>query len=89
VGVLWGKSSAAGRAHLLVAHLLDTAAVAEVMWSGFLAPSVRSAWDDATDGRGREVFTVLCGLHDVGKASPAFQVKAPALAAAVQSAGLT
>jgi CRISPR-associated endonuclease/helicase Cas3 len=87
--VLWGKSNAGGRPNLLVQHLLDTAAVAELMWAQFLAPSVRDDWDVVTEGRGSELFTLLCGLHDLGKASPAFQSKAPDLAAPVQAAGLT
>jgi CRISPR-associated endonuclease/helicase Cas3 len=52
LGVLWGKSNAAGRPHLLVQHLLDTAAVGELIWARYLAPSVRDAWDEVTDGSG-------------------------------------
>jgi CRISPR-associated endonuclease/helicase Cas3 len=89
LGVLWGKSNAAGRPNLLLQHLLDAAAVGEWVWDTFLAPAVRDVWDVATGGHGREVFVLLCGVHDVGKASPAFQSKSPALAVAVQDAGLT
>ncbi|MFF3087628.1 CRISPR-associated helicase Cas3' [Streptomyces nojiriensis] len=75
--VLWGKSRerAAGTTNLLMAHLLDTAAVAELLWDGFLARSTRSALDAVAGGpgRGRELFVWLCGVHDCGKATPAHQ----------------
>ena len=87
--VLWGKSNAGGQPNLLVQHLFDTAAVGELIWDRYLAQTVRRSWDDATLGAGRQLFTLLCGLHDLGKATPAFQSKAPDLAEAVQRAGLT
>jgi CRISPR-associated endonuclease/helicase Cas3 len=89
LGVLWGKSDAGGATHLLLAHLLDTAAVAEILWDSFLAPAVTQKIDECAAGKGGELFALVCGLHDVGKASPAFQSKAPVLAEVVQSAGLT
>jgi CRISPR-associated endonuclease/helicase Cas3 len=69
--------------------LLDTAAVAELVWDQFLAPAVRDAVDVATSGHGRGLYVLLCGLHDIGKATPAFQVKAPLLAEVVHATGLT
>jgi CRISPR-associated endonuclease/helicase Cas3 len=89
LGVLWGKSNAGGRPNLLVQHLLDTAAVAELLWDGYLAPAFRRRVDACCAGQGRPFFTLLCGIHDVGKASPAFQVKDRTLSAAVQRSGLT
>lgn len=91
LGALWGKSSryGAGRVNLLVQHLLDTAAVAELVWDHYLAPSVRQQLDDCCAGRGRELFVLVCALHDVGKASPAFQSIEPALRAAVAATGLS
>lgn len=49
---LWGKSRerAGGTTNLLLAHLLDTAAVAE--WDGFLARATRSALMASRAGRG-------------------------------------
>lgn len=87
--VLWGKSNAGGSAHLLLAHLLDTAAVAELLWDRYLAPSFTDQVDACCHGRGRQFFSLVCGLHDVGKASPAFQGKDAALAQAVRDSGLT
>ena len=83
-----GKSKAGGSTHLLIAHLLDSAAVAGLMWDRYLAASVRANLDRLTGGReGRVVLSLLCGLHDVGKATPAFQSKDPGLAEAVRAAG--
>ncbi|MGH3833074.1 MAG: CRISPR-associated endonuclease Cas3'' [Pseudonocardiaceae bacterium] len=89
LSVLWGKSNAHGSMNLLLQHLLDTAAVAELMWDRFLAPVIKNKIDACCEGRGRSFFALVCGLHDVGKASPAFQAKAPALAEPVRAAGLS
>lgn len=92
LGALWGKSEekAGGTKNLLLSHLLDTAAVAERMWDGFLAPSTRRMLDEVAGGagRGRRFFVWLCGVHDCGKATPAFQRLWPKGAAAVRAAGL-
>lgn len=87
--VLWGKSNAGGSMNLLVQHLLDTAAVAELVWDRYLARAVRDAVDAACGGGGRSLFVLVCGLHDVGKATPAFQMKDEGLARRVHSVGLT
>lgn len=90
VGVLWGKSSAGDASmHLLVGHLLDTAAVAELLWDRWLAPSTRDVLDACSAGQGRSLVSLVCGLHDVGKATPAFQMKVPDLARAVVDSGLS
>src|SRR5215475_241812 len=88
LGVLWGKSNAQGSVSLLLQHLLDAAAVGELMWDRFLAPAVRGRVDGCCGGRGRSLLALLCGLHDVGKASPAFQAKVPELGLRVRATGL-
>ncbi|TDD77886.1 CRISPR-associated helicase Cas3' [Actinomadura darangshiensis] len=92
LGALWGKSAgkAGGRPNLLISHLLDTAAVAEHIWDHYLAPRTRSWLDRVAGGvgRGRGFFSWLCGMHDCGKATPAFQSMDDAGAAAVRRAGL-
>ncbi len=91
VARLWGKSASrnGGRRHLLLGHLLDTAAVAGVMWDEYLAESLRGRLDEVSGGRGRAWFMWLCGLHDCGKACPAFQSLDPVEAGPVLAAGLT
>ncbi|MFJ4920655.1 CRISPR-associated helicase Cas3' [Streptomyces sp. NPDC088725] len=90
--MLWGKSEekAGGTMNLLLSHLLDTAAVAERMWDGFLAPSTKQMLDEIAGGtgKGRRLFSWLCGVHDCGKATPAFQRLWVKGAEAVRAAGL-
>jgi CRISPR-associated endonuclease/helicase Cas3 len=92
LGALWGKSAerAGGRKNLLLSHLLDTAAVAERMWDEFLAPSTRRLLDEVAGGeaKGRRFFVWVCGVHDVGKATPAFQRMWAEGAAGVRAVGL-
>ncbi|MFB9388519.1 CRISPR-associated helicase Cas3' [Streptomyces coeruleoprunus] len=90
VSRLWGKSAArnGGRTHLLLGHLLDTAAVAEVMWDRYLSPALRGRLEGISGGRGRLWFMWICGIHDCGKACPAFQALDEAEAAPVKAAGL-
>ncbi|MFF5407916.1 CRISPR-associated helicase Cas3' [Streptomyces misionensis] len=90
VARLWGKSAArnGGRTHLLLGHLLDTAAVAGVMWDRYLSGALRRRLDEISGGRGRSWFMWVCGIHDCGKACPAFQAMDAAEAAPVLAAGL-
>ncbi|MGW5221346.1 CRISPR-associated helicase Cas3' [Nocardia sp. NPDC004085] len=91
LGALWGKSAgrAGGRRNLLLQHLFDTAAVAELIWDFYLAESVRVSVDNlVATGDGRRLFVWLCGIHDWGKATPAFQHVDSDGADAVRAAGL-
>ncbi|MFD6370414.1 CRISPR-associated endonuclease Cas3'', partial [Streptomyces roseolus] len=90
LGVVWGKSAekGGGRMSLLLCHMLDTAAVAEFMFDHYLAPATRDMLDRVTGGRGRRFFAWICGIHDCGKATPAFQRKSPGEAAALAGVGL-
>jgi len=92
LGALWGKSAerAGGRRNLLLQHLFDTAAVAEQMWDSYLADSVRAKVTALVGDpeQGRRFFMWLCGIHDWGKATPAFQHVDAAGAAEVRRAGL-
>ena len=89
---LWGKSASrgGGRRNLLLAHMLDTAAVAECLWDRFLAPVTRRSVDEIAGGpgKGRPFFAWLCGVHDCGKAVPAFQFVDEDCARLVWDAGL-
>ncbi|MGQ4819299.1 CRISPR-associated endonuclease Cas3'', partial [Enterococcus faecium] len=61
-------------------HLDDTAAVAGRHWDDWLPRSVRRQIAGCVGGdeeRARRLVCWLAGLHDVGKASPAFAVQYP------------
>ncbi|MFN8104976.1 MAG: CRISPR-associated helicase Cas3' [Acidimicrobiia bacterium] len=88
LATLWGKSEKAGGPSLLVQHMLDSLAVAELIWDRFLAPCLRRRYDEATSMRGRSLLMWLSGLHDLGKATPAFQCLDDVLCRQVEAAGL-
>jgi len=77
---LWGKTDRANpeRYHPLLFHMLDAAAVCEALALRFARTiPIPSAW-----------LAYLVGLHDVGKADPLFQNKAPELADGLRASGL-
>ena len=95
---MWAKREPRGRKaktrvyHALIYHLLDVAAVAYGMWDDVLGAGQKK-WlmemlglDDETAARG--MMALLAGLHDIGKATPAFQQKAPDLYDELKEAGL-
>ncbi|MFF6888039.1 CRISPR-associated endonuclease Cas3'' [Streptomyces sp. NPDC012421] len=90
LGALWGKSAekGGGTMSLLLCHMLDTAAVAEFMFDHYLAPATRDMLERVSGGRGRRFFAWICGMHDCGKATPAFQRKSAAEAAVLAGVGL-
>ena len=82
---LWAKHdprSKKVKTHLLIYHLLDVAAAACGLWDDGLGAG-QKAWLmemlglDETAARG--MMALLAGLHDIGKATPAFQKKVPDL----------
>ena len=87
IWALWAKSDACGTPHSLVGHLLDAGAVAELIWADFLAPQTQQLWNVAANGKGRDLLVLACVLHDIGKATPAFQIKDAALWQQVMDAG--
>ncbi|MEU9094763.1 CRISPR-associated endonuclease Cas3'' [Streptomyces sp. NPDC048428] len=81
---LWGKAAGlgtgargAGHTHPLICHLLDTAAVAEVVWDELLTAHQRSMVASAlqvSDEQARVLAAFWAGLHDIGKISVPFQL---------------
>ncbi|QKW66152.1 CRISPR-associated endonuclease Cas3'' (plasmid) [Streptomyces sp. NA03103] len=81
---LWGKAAGLGkdargahRTHPLICHLLDTAAVAEVLWDELLTSRQRSMVAGALqvpEGEARALAAFWAGLHDIGKISVPFQL---------------
>ncbi|MDT7920977.1 MAG: CRISPR-associated helicase Cas3' [Meiothermus sp.] len=91
---LWAKSDrekGGGSWHPLIAHLLDVAACAEVILEREPPRTLELyAQDLQLDCRQAKAWIcALAGLHDLGKASPAFQQKWPQGIQRVWAAGLT
>ncbi|MFD6434337.1 CRISPR-associated endonuclease Cas3'' [Streptomyces venezuelae] len=80
---LWGKGRLGMNArgvhhtHPLICHLLDTAAVAEVVWDELLTAHQRAMVAGALqvpDQQARALAAFWAGLHDIGKISVPFQL---------------
>lgn len=81
---LWGKAAGLGEdargadhTHPLICHLLDTAAVAEVVWDELLTVHQRSTVAEVlqvSDEQARALAAFWAGLHDIGKISVPFQL---------------
>lgn len=88
----WGKSDRQTDQSLpLYQHMLDSSEIAGHLWDHWLPDTVRAAIGAALPGGeadGRVLYQWAAGLHDVGKASPAFAVQMPALADRMVDAGL-
>ena len=91
---LWGKTNRQqpDRCHPLLFHMMDVANVARLLWDECLPALIRSRAADALgipedDPAGLIAF--VCGLHDLGKASPAFQRKLPGIASELSSLGFS
>lgn len=71
-GALWSKRDGLGEPYPLIAHLLDTAASAQVLYDQWLRPGLRDLIEGALGPQARAWVAAAAGLHDVGKASPVF-----------------
>lgn len=90
--MLWAKADRlTGRMHPLICHMLDVAEVTLTMWDAVLTGGIRRHFSELlrlnADEAGR-LLAFWASLHDLGKASPAFQRKVPAFESALKSAGL-
>lgn len=79
--VFWAKYRPSDKTfHLLEAHLFDVAAVVYAFWD--LLPASQQEWlceaFELPADQTRIWLSFLAGAHDIGKASPDFQAKAPA-----------
>ncbi|ACZ40837.1 CRISPR-associated helicase/endonuclease Cas3 [Sphaerobacter thermophilus] len=91
--LLWAKRSRVPgdpAYHPLLCHLLDVALVARVMWDDVLSPAVRrylAAAFGLSETDAGPWIAFLTGLHDLGKASPAFQLTWTAAHSLLRDAG--
>jgi CRISPR-associated endonuclease/helicase Cas3 len=93
--LLWAKvdlrDPGSGRSHPLICHMLDVAQVARVLWQKALTRSFRAQLVAGLDMQPEEAGRLLAfwaALHDLGKASPAFQAQYPSGRAALSAAGM-
>lgn len=74
---IWGKSRLLNAPYPLVWHLVDTAAVTGVLWDRVLTVNQRTvitAGLGVTADHAKALAMFWAGLHDVGKATPGFQM---------------
>ncbi|QAY71395.1 CRISPR-associated helicase Cas3' [Xylanimonas protaetiae] len=93
---VWAKSWPMNRPEIeewapLWRHLRDAAAVAGRLWDEWLPRGVRDLIAKAAGGEdgGRTLVVFLAGVHDIGKATPAFAVQVGVLRDQMHQAGLT
>ncbi len=90
---MWGKTSDDDGIIIhrpLIYHMMDSACVAEAIWDKVLSPQVKvhlSEYLRVDDTSARSWFGFWVGLHDRGKASPAFQSKSPEMMELLKSKG--
>ena len=66
--------------HPVLCHLIDVAAVTEILWREVLTSAARSRTAEAlrmTEDAASHWVPFLAGLHDIGKVSPSFQLQVP------------
>ena len=93
---LWGKTRQAevegDETHALIHHMIDVGAVATVLWENVVAEASRGDLCQLLgincDEAGA-LLSWLASLHDIGKASPAFQVKYTAAYSSLTAAGFS
>lgn len=92
---VWAKISPDKKGLPLEVHLFDTAEIAGRLWDIWLPGNVRDLIAAPLPGGqddGRSLIVWLAGVHDIGKATPAFacqaDVTAPALSDRMRRAGL-
>ncbi|MGW3064431.1 type I-E CRISPR-associated protein Cse1/CasA [Streptomyces sp. NPDC001130] len=89
---VWAKSDQRTGGWLpLWRHMADSAAVARRMWEHWVPMSVRELVAEALpggDADAHQLIEFLAGVHDVGKATPAFACQVEVLAMAMRDAGL-
>ncbi|MFB7296470.1 type I-E CRISPR-associated protein Cse1/CasA [Streptomyces rubiginosohelvolus] len=88
----WGKHDRQTEQWLpLWRHMADSAAVAGLLWDAWVPDNVKALLADAfprgtSDARQAAFF--LAGVHDIGKATPAFACQVDGLADRMRAAGL-
>jgi len=76
---LWAKRDGLSQPLPLLAHLLSTAACAEVLWDHWLRPGLRDLLTEALapddPEKAKRLVMAIAASHDLGKANPVFQTQ--------------
>lgn len=92
VRTVWAKHDALSDGWLpLWRHMADSAAVAGMLWDRWVPGSVRRLVADVLPGGvddARRLVVWIAGVHDIGKATPAFACQVDGLADRMRAAGL-
>lgn len=72
---LWAKQRGLDEAYPLLAHLLDSGAVAAVLFRRWLRQGLQGRIDAEFGDKAESVVAWLVGVHDLGKANPVFQLQ--------------
>ena len=93
----WGKTGDDHAFHPALMHMLDVGAVAQVFLDRVASSALRADFESVVlpSGSGdappidllRSWLPTLAALHDIGKVSPGFQIKAPDLYARLRTEG--
>lgn len=93
---VWGKTDRTGTSQIgwlpLWRHLADTAGVAQHLWDKWVSPAVAHRISSELPGGpddARILLAWLAGIHDIGKATPAFAVQSDWCAERMRRNGLT
>lgn len=91
---LYGKSDHKDpkRMHRLIYHLVDVGQVASVFWQAVLPAPLKTqiaAWLGLSMEEAGRLLIFLAAIHDLGKASPAFQIKLPYAPPELRQEGFT
>lgn len=80
--LLWAKTSKekknTDQYHPLLCHLIDVGQVARLMWQEVLTATTRSqlaAIFSLSEPEAERLIAFTCAVHDIGKASPSFQMQ--------------
>ena len=77
---LWAKADRTypDQVHRLIYHLIDVGMTAKALWQEALPSQLKSQlaqWLNLSEENAGQLFAFWSALHDLGKASPAFQIK--------------
>lgn len=70
---IWAKQKDLTAPYPLLAHLLDSATTAGVLYDHWLRPGLRSLLEEELGDKSKKILMWLAATHDIGKASPLFQ----------------